>query len=121
MKFAIGMLLTFMVSAWITTYAIANYFNYHARIEAPFDLFNELYEKPWTRLGPYLIGMITGWILFKINVKMQIPRIVALLCWMLSLGCLASLVYGLGSTGLRTPYSSLYVSKNILYRSKWWR
>lgn len=34
-------------------------------IEEPFARYEELYDKPWVRIGPYLIGMCVGWILFK--------------------------------------------------------
>ena len=28
-------------------------------------VFNEIYIKPWARIGPYLIGLILAYILFK--------------------------------------------------------
>ena len=40
-------------------------------------LFDELYDKPWTRIGPYLIGMFTGWYIHrtKFNIKLSKVRI----------------------------------------------
>lgn len=29
---------------------------YVARVEEPFALFDQMYDKPWLRIGPYLIG-----------------------------------------------------------------
>lgn len=43
--------------------------------EDPFTQFDKVYEKPWTRLGPYLVGMLTGWILFKTNLKIRMTRV----------------------------------------------
>lgn len=43
--------------------------------EDPFTQFDKIYDKPWTRLGPYLVGMATGWILFKTNLKIKMGRV----------------------------------------------
>lgn len=43
--------------------------------EDPFTQFDKVYEKPWTRLGPYLVGMLTGWILFKTDLKIRMSRV----------------------------------------------
>lgn len=43
--------------------------------EDPFTQFDKIYDKPWTRLGPYLVGMATGWILFKTNLKIRMNRV----------------------------------------------
>ncbi|XP_076252786.1 nose resistant to fluoxetine protein 6-like isoform X2 [Rhynchophorus ferrugineus] len=79
-----------LISSWIATFVIAMKNKYVATVKDPFALFDELYDKPWMRIGPYLIGMIVGWIL--------------------SLSCLASLVYGLGKDGLVPPASAFYVA-----------
>lgn len=41
----------------------------------PLALFDKIYDKPWTRLGPYLIGMCTGWLLFKKNCRIQMSKV----------------------------------------------
>lgn len=81
-----------------------------ARIEEPFALFNELYDKPWLRIGPYLIGMMTGYLIIKIEKTLIIPKVIVVIAWILSLSCLLSLVYGLGKDGLVLPVSAFYVS-----------
>ena len=45
------------------------------RIQEPFALFDELYDKPWLRAGPYFVGIITGYILFKTNCKLKLPLV----------------------------------------------
>ena len=71
-----GSLVALMVSSWVTTAFVSVQYDYRARIEEPFAKFDELYDKPWTRLGPYLVGMITGWLLFKTNgrIRMSLVR-----------------------------------------------
>lgn len=84
-------------------------FNYVARVEEPFALFDQLYDKPWSRVGPYIIGMATGYLLFKIDNYKCHPLLV-ILGWLTSLACFLSLVYGLGTEGLVVPLSAIYVS-----------
>lgn len=103
-------MVTFLLASWITTFIIAYRFDYHARIEEPFALFDQLYDKPWMRLGPYLMGMAAGWLLYRTDFRLPLPRLAVALGWLLSIVCLLSLVYGVGKGGLRVPLSAVYVS-----------
>ncbi|KAJ9582996.1 hypothetical protein L9F63_022654, partial [Diploptera punctata] len=105
----VGMWGLFLVSTWCTTGYISYRFKYLARIQEPFAQFDALYDKPWTRLGPYLIGMATGWLLHRTKCKIEMP-LLSILGWSLSLLCLFSLVYGLQHVQLGIVGSALYVS-----------
>lgn len=74
-KFAATMMSVFMVSAWATTAYIAFSNNHMPDADDPFALFDKIYDKPWTRLGPYLVGMSVGWILFKTNCKIKMSLV----------------------------------------------
>ncbi|KAK9881174.1 hypothetical protein WA026_014522 [Henosepilachna vigintioctopunctata] len=100
----------FLVTSWISTFVIAMKYNYVARVEEPFALFDQLYDKPWMRIGPYLVGMVIGYYLFKVDCKIKINRLLVAIGWILSLVCLAGLVYGLGREGLVIPASAFYAS-----------
>ncbi|PSN50316.1 hypothetical protein C0J52_10110 [Blattella germanica] len=65
----------FLVSSWCTTGYISYRYQYLARIEEPFAQFDALYDKPWTRLGPYLVGMGTGWFLYRTKCNIRIPTV----------------------------------------------
>ena len=108
------------------------------RIQEPFALFDELYDKPWLRAGPYFVGTITGWLLFKTNCKLHTPvvRLFILLLklwrvfclrwlttfdwrwfqwlkvigWLLSAGIMFSVVYGLYPGDLTVTVSSVYAA-----------
>jgi hypothetical protein len=44
-------------------------------IEEPLGLFDELYDKPWTRMGPYVVGMCVGWVLCRTNCTIKMPKV----------------------------------------------
>lgn len=43
--------------------------------------FNGLYEKPWARLSPYILGICIGFILHKIDGKIEVS-IITMSCGM---------------------------------------
>lgn len=51
--------------------------NHMPNTDDPLALFDKIYDKPWTRLGPYLVGMSVGYILFKTNCKIKFTRVSA--------------------------------------------
>jgi peptidoglycan/LPS O-acetylase OafA/YrhL len=44
-------------------------------VDDPLRLFDEIYDKPWTRFGSYAVGMAFGWILFKKNCKIAFTKV----------------------------------------------
>lgn len=95
-RFAAATLGIFMLSAWLTTGSclipfvvlsfmpisistgIIAYTNNHMpNTDDPLALFDKIYDKPWTRLGPYLVGMSVGWILFKTNCKIKFTKVLS--------------------------------------------
>lgn len=40
--------------------------------EENLTFFNGLYDKPWTRLSPYIFGICIGYIIHKIETKLEI-------------------------------------------------
>lgn len=85
-RFAAAMLAIFMFSAWLTTGIIAYSNNHMPNTDDPLALFDKIYDKPWTRLGPYLVGMCVGWILFKTNCKIRFSKTQLCVGWTLSTG-----------------------------------
>jgi hypothetical protein len=56
------------------------------RIQEPFAHFDALYDKPWTRLGPYLVGMATGWLLHETRCTLKMPTVSQHLVFRLHIG-----------------------------------
>ena len=74
-KVAASILAVFMLSSWATTGFVAYSYEHMPNSDDPLALFDKIYDKPWTRLGPYLIGMCVGWILFKTNCKIRMSKV----------------------------------------------
>lgn len=109
-KTAVGVLAVLLISSWTTTGYIA-YINSHAPAsDDPLALFDKIYDKPWTRLGPYVVGMIVGWILFKTNCQLRMSKLTVLVGWLGSIAVLLSLVYGLYETHLSAVAGAAYSS-----------
>ncbi|RZF46494.1 hypothetical protein LSTR_LSTR015018, partial [Laodelphax striatellus] len=71
---AASLMVVFLISSWCTTAYIAFSNKHMPNVDDPLALFDKIYDKPWTRLGPYLVGMATGWFLFKIDCKIKMNR-----------------------------------------------
>ncbi|XP_031635860.1 O-acyltransferase like protein [Contarinia nasturtii] len=110
-KVASTMLIVFMVSSWITTGFIAFQNNHIPNTDDPLALFDKIYDKPWTRLGPYMVGMCVGWFLFENDGKIRMSRTTLVIGWFSSSFCLLWLIYGLYNVKLdpftAAAYSSL--------------
>ncbi|KAG7202521.1 hypothetical protein KM043_017084 [Ampulex compressa] len=102
--------LLLVVSSWFTTFSVAYSNDYVARIQEPFALFDELYDKPWLRAGPYFVGTITGYILFKTDCKLRVPWSAKVMGWCLSGVTMLSVVYGLYPGNLSVMVSSVYAA-----------
>lgn len=60
-KAAVTIIVTFLLTSWIVSAMVSLKFNYSLKVSEPLESFGFLYEKPWTRLGPYVMGMATIW------------------------------------------------------------
>ncbi|XP_058814695.1 nose resistant to fluoxetine protein 6 isoform X2 [Topomyia yanbarensis] len=110
LKFAAGMLVVFMISSWATTAYIAFSNNHMPNADDPFALFDKIYDKPWTRLGPYLVGMCVGWVLFKTNCKISMSKVMVALGWTASTIMILYLLFGLFNATLTKIAAAAYSS-----------
>ncbi|KAG7202489.1 hypothetical protein KM043_017059 [Ampulex compressa] len=85
----------FLTASWISTGIITWNTEYVPSIQDPFAHYESLYDKPWLRIGPYLIGMCVGWFLYKTDCKLKLNKAITLICWFLSLMTMTSIIYGL--------------------------
>ncbi|XP_076627063.1 O-acyltransferase like protein-like isoform X1 [Colletes latitarsis] len=109
-KIATFALCTLLLSSWLTTGYIALANNHMPSSDDPLALFDKIYDKPWTRLGPYLIGMSMGYFLFKTDCKVKMTKTTVCVGWLLSSAGLLSLLYGLYEAELSPIMAATYSS-----------
>ncbi|XP_060070113.1 nose resistant to fluoxetine protein 6-like [Ylistrum balloti] len=76
---------------------ISVYYGFKMNIPDPqhqLDWFNEMYQRPYSRISPYLIGILTGYVLWRTDRKVNMSKLTVLIGWALSLTCVTSVVYG---------------------------
>lgn len=62
--------------------------------EAGVDEFISFYQRPHMRIQPYLIGILIGWILFKLRgQELKIPKLLNVSLWVLSLSITTYLTF----------------------------
>ncbi|KAL5006773.1 hypothetical protein ScPMuIL_015579 [Solemya velum] len=82
--------------------------------------FEEYYIKPYCRMGPYVIGMITGYVLYRTNCKVKLHGLVVIIGWGFAAFCCMSSLYGL-TDAWQTYHLSVSVSAlyNAIGRQAW--
>lgn len=50
------------------------------------DLYNkQIYFKPWSRAGPYIVGLLAGYLLHQNTLKpIPLPKSIAMIGWLIS-------------------------------------
>ncbi|XP_034841069.1 nose resistant to fluoxetine protein 6-like [Maniola hyperantus] len=98
----------FFLSSLLTTGFVSYSSEHIPNSEDPFTQFDKIYDKPWTRLGPYLVGMLTGWILFKTNLKIKMGVIWAWVGWAVCTATFLFLIFGLYTTELDVVSAAVF-------------
>ncbi|KAM7347821.1 uncharacterized protein ACRADG_007300 [Cochliomyia hominivorax] len=101
---------TFLVSSWGISGIISLRYHYTHKVAKPFESFDFLYDKPWQRVGPYIMGMLAGYIIFKVRSPPKISQRVNNLLWFLSLGLIMLIIFGVWEGELSEVTTAYYVS-----------
>ncbi|XP_014482754.1 PREDICTED: nose resistant to fluoxetine protein 6-like [Dinoponera quadriceps] len=90
--------------------------DYVPTLDEQYRLLDVLYDPPWTRIGPYIIGMITAYVILKLNKKLILKRRTVILCWCLGSACNISVLFGLYERHISVLAAAFYVA---LSRTVW--
>uniref|UniRef100_A0A182P5T8 Nose resistant-to-fluoxetine protein N-terminal domain-containing protein n=1 Tax=Anopheles epiroticus TaxID=199890 RepID=A0A182P5T8_9DIPT len=105
-RLAVGLLFLCLGGSWLLSIYFSLHYRYTYKVADPFESFDILYDKPWQRIGPYIVGMITGYILHR---RPNAPRIVPplrLLLWTLATGTLIALIFGVWNGELSVHWTA---------------
>ncbi|XP_059481381.1 nose resistant to fluoxetine protein 6-like isoform X2 [Neocloeon triangulifer] len=109
-RVAVVLSLVLLLASWAITGTISYNLQHQPSVDKPFDLFDDLYDKPWTRFGPYLVGMAAGWFLSETNGAVKMTKTVVFLGWTLAISTNFGLVHALYGRLLGTAASAAYVA-----------
>ncbi|KAF6205201.1 hypothetical protein GE061_019368 [Apolygus lucorum] len=109
-RVAVSGLFLLLISSTITTALISYSLNHVVSVQNPFQFFDELYDKPWMRLGPYVVGIIAGWFVHRTKCSLKMSKVVNFSGWAIALGTLSFLVYGVRDANFGVTGTAMYVS-----------
>ncbi|XP_039272534.2 nose resistant to fluoxetine protein 6-like [Styela clava] len=76
------------------------------------DYFSDIYTKPWCRIGVYMIGMATGYILFVTKGKIRMQKWFVTLMWLAVAAIELAVIYGWTGTVMYSDIGD-YPSQNL--------
>ncbi|XP_076093222.1 O-acyltransferase like protein-like [Mytilus galloprovincialis] len=117
-----GTIVTLVI--WLGTAAATGYTSVHKDLRVnPFsegDYFDSYYQMPYCRIGPYLVGMYTGYILYTTKCKCKINKFVNITIWAVFAASALAVLYGIyddiNGDQLSTGVAALY---NVLHKTVW--
>jgi len=85
------------------------------------DHYYDTYIVPWFRIGPYMIGLLTGYFMYCTKLKCKLPSFVVYLGWLLSFVVSFAIMFGPYSQSkedVNTPRGAINFY-NAIFRSTW--
>lgn len=116
------MCLVFLTGTFIASGVISTVYDLPVSSFIPSEhYFDYYYIKPWTRMGPYIVGIMAGYFLYRSKLRYNINKILNLVGWAVATALACAILYGLyepirGNETLSTEVSALY---NSVHRSIW--
>ncbi|XP_066294090.1 nose resistant to fluoxetine protein 6-like isoform X1 [Branchiostoma lanceolatum] len=124
--FLVGMITqsVLLLASFGTTIGLAIHYNLQPAMSSvgqnP-DAGNLYYQKPYCRIGPYLVGTLLGYLLYKTRGRFRMHKALALLGWLAATGIGMGVVYGLydhltEGVVLSRPVAVMYLT---VHRTAW--
>ncbi|XP_047103519.1 nose resistant to fluoxetine protein 6-like [Schistocerca piceifrons] len=104
-----------VASSAVTFYS--SYINsYIPVLDQQFAMLSTLYDPPWTRIGPHLVGVATGYIVIYLKGKLILKKRTLLMAWLLGSTFNVITLFGLYNRNIPVTAAALYVA---LSRTAW--
>ncbi|KAK2576741.1 hypothetical protein KPH14_005391 [Odynerus spinipes] len=116
MNVAIGLLSVIFAGSTIVTGYISYVNEYIPTMDGQYNNLELLYFPPWTRIGPYLVGMVTGYIYLKLDKNLRLKRRTVVILWILGSACNVSVLFGLTERQISVVAAAFY---SALSRTVW--
>ncbi|KYN12525.1 Nose resistant to fluoxetine protein 6 [Trachymyrmex cornetzi] len=113
---AVVILGTLLIGSIILSGYISYIYEYVPTLDEQYRLQDVLYYPPWVRIGPYIIGIITGYIIKRFNKKIALKKSTIILYWTISAACNIFVLFGLYKRQISVLSTAIYVA---LSRTVW--
>ncbi|XP_011054560.1 PREDICTED: nose resistant to fluoxetine protein 6 [Acromyrmex echinatior] len=107
---AVVILGTILIASVILSGYISYIYEYVPTLDEQYRLLDVLYFPPWIRIGPYIIGMITGYIIKRFNRKIVLKKSTIILYWTLGAACNIFVLFGLYKRQISVLSTAIYVA-----------
>ncbi|XP_011155266.1 nose resistant to fluoxetine protein 6-like isoform X2 [Harpegnathos saltator] len=107
---AVVILCTLLIGTIVLTGYISYVNEYVPTLDEQYRFMDLLYDRPWVRIGPYLVGMIAAYILLKMGKKLTLKRTTVILCWCFGSACNVFVLFGLYQRHISVVVASFYVA-----------
>ncbi|XP_013390848.1 nose resistant to fluoxetine protein 6 [Lingula anatina] len=118
-----AMLLYFLLASLIYTGLMCSIHNFGPGLATQSDqltYFDLVYIKPYARIGPYLMGMVVGYVLYLTECKPKMNKMIALGGWVVATACALAVVYGVYDVYQGHPLSNdVGAFYNTMSRTVW--
>ncbi|XP_044594751.1 nose resistant to fluoxetine protein 6-like isoform X2 [Cotesia glomerata] len=109
-KIAAGALISFLIISMVINCIISSTYAYTTMLDQLWNLMDVVYSPPWMRIGPYLIGIVAGYILTKLKGKLILKRKILCLFWIIGSMCNILTLFGLYGRHLSIATTAIYVA-----------
>ncbi|XP_015123942.1 nose resistant to fluoxetine protein 6 [Diachasma alloeum] len=114
---AVGIFSTMFLVTTIAAGVITYMSDYAPTVDEQLNTLDIFYDPPWMRIGPYLVGLATAYILITVlRKRLNVKTKTLWLFWFLGLSCIVLVLFGLYERRIPIVPTSFYIA---LYRTVW--
>ncbi|XP_071629815.1 nose resistant to fluoxetine protein 6-like isoform X2 [Temnothorax longispinosus] len=113
---AVTILSALLIGSVILNSYISHVYEHVATCDEQYNLVDIFYIPPWMRISPFIIGIITGYILAKLKNNFALKDKHIILCWCLAIFCKVSVLFLSYNRVTSVLATSIYVA---LHRILW--
>lgn len=116
MRLALGIWLGLIIASICTTAYIAYSIEYYPTLDQQLNNLTTMYQRPWIRINPFLIGLGTAFLLKQLNNKLHLSTTAKAAGWTFGVLCNCSILFGMTNKDVSLTASVIYAA---LGRTGW--
>ncbi|XP_076673735.1 nose resistant to fluoxetine protein 6 [Andrena cerasifolii] len=116
LRLALGISLGLIIASICTTAYIAYSIDYYPTMDQLLNNLTTMYQRPWIRINPFLIGLGTAFLLKKLNNKLHLSTTAKAAGWTFGVLCNCSILFGMTNKDVSLAASVIYTA---LSRTGW--